>query len=185
MAATGSAEPNARDKQLMLLISGLPAVGKSSLIAELGLRLDATLLSRDEVRRSAGPLRRLGDVVSFRLLGRRLTVVQRRATTGLLDAVRVELLTGRSVIVEALAEPELRHELTQLATTSEARFIVVECHCSDEAEYHRRLATRRGHWSEAARRLALTHEPDHAAIRVDTSGSSTSSAEAILAAIRQ
>ena len=177
-------DPCAENQELLVLISGLPAVGKSTLIAELGPRLGATELSRDQVRRSASPLRRLVDEIGFWLLRRRLASVQRWATARLLDEVGVELRAGSSVIVEALAEPELRYELSQIARSANARFLVVECLCNDRTEYERRLAKRPTRWRELVRRLAESHEPDGDALRVDTSGSPASSADSILAAIR-
>jgi predicted kinase len=183
MADVEHSEPDTESRQLLLLISGLPAVGKSSVVAELAPRLKATQLSRDQVRRSARPLRRLVDLIAFRVLRRRLASVQRWATAGLLNEVDGELRAGRSVIVEALAEPQLSHELSQLATAAAARFVVVECRCGNRLEYERRLATRPKHWIGLVRRLAETHESAPDALRVDTSGSPARSADSILAAI--
>jgi hypothetical protein len=152
-------------------------------VAELGPRLNATQLSRDQVRLSAVPLRRLVDVVGFRVLRRRLEGIQRWATADLLDKVDVELRAGCCVIVEALAEPRLRHDLAQLATAATARFAIVECRCENKTEYARRLATRPRQWEGVVRQLEKTHSPADEALRVDTSGSSTSSADTILTAL--
>jgi predicted kinase len=161
----------------------MPAVGKSSLVAELGPRLNASQLSRDQVRLSAGPFRRLVDIVGFRLLRRRLGIVQRWATTGLLVVVNSELEVGRSVIVEALAEPELRDELFRLAISTGSRFVILECWCSNETEYERRLATRPKSWVELVRRLSQTHQPAADAIRIDTSESPATTAAQVLETI--
>jgi predicted kinase len=183
MVEVQRADRGAESGQLLLLVSGLPAVGKSAVVSELGPLLNATQLSRDEVRRSAPPLSRLVDAVAFRVLRRRLAGIQYWATAGLLDKVAVELRADRCVIVEALAEPQLRHDLAQLATAATARFVVVECRCEDKIEYARRLATRPRHWKAVVRRLEKTHSPADEVLSVDTSGSSKSSADAILTAL--
>ncbi len=65
--------------QAVVLVSGLPAVGKSTLVGELAPLLGAVALSRDQARLSARGLPRVIDAVSRRLLHRRLRRIQRLA----------------------------------------------------------------------------------------------------------
>lgn len=108
------------------------------------------------------------DRVSFRLLHRRLQVIQRRATSDLLKEVERNLVLGRSVVVEALAEPALREELQRLATQKDARYVHIECVCKDGREYARRLAGRPPLWEAVVAHLARDHRTPAETLILDT-----------------
>lgn len=169
----------------VILISGLPGVGKSTLVQELAPRLGAVSLSRDQMRERRRGFARIVDTLSFLVLHRRLQRVQRRATSDLLRAVKNGLASGRPVLVEALAEPELRDELRQIAHESQSRYLHVECVCKDEQEYTRRLAQRPAMWRSVVANLARNHDTPAGALLVDTTDTPAICAEIILAAAQR
>ena len=100
---------------MLILVSGLPGVGKSVLVQELAPRLAAGICSRDAARlgSDAGGLRRSVEALVWRFAGRRLASTQQRAGRILESAVAEQLESNGSVIVEAVAEDALRQRLQE------------------------------------------------------------------------
>lgn len=159
--------------RLLVLVSGLPGVGKSALVEELVPRLGAVCLSRDAARLSldSGRLRRLVETLAWRLAGRRLASTQRRAGQSLELSVAQHLASDRCVIVEAVAETPLRARLRGLAVEHHATFVQVECVLSDRAEHDRRLARRsegEQFWRNVVDGIQSSYEPPRDCLSIDT-----------------
>jgi predicted kinase len=144
---------------MLVLVSGLPGVGKSSLVDSLAPRIGASVISRDQARLSAGHPRRLIDSLAWKLFHRRLRTIQRRAGRIVAATVERHLDNGRSVLVEVVAEPSFRAQMRTLAAAHNATFAQIECECPDRGEHHRRLATRPGFWRHALPRIEATYDP--------------------------
>ena len=134
-------------------------MGKSSLVGSLAPRIGAVVVSRDQARLSAGPMRRLVDSLAWRLFHRRLRSTQRRAGRIVAATVQRHLDKGRSVVVEVVAEPSFRARMRALAAAQDATFAQIECECPDRGEHHRRLATRPGFWRHALPWIEATYDP--------------------------
>lgn len=169
----------------LVLVSGLPGVGKSVLVEELAPRLGAVRLSRDAARLSldSGRLRRLVEALAWRLAGRRLASTQRRAGRILELSVAEHLASNGCVIVEAVAEDSLRSRLRGLAVEHDATFVQVECVLSDRAAHDRRLARRlegEQFWRSVIDGLQRSYEPPPDCLRIDTGVAPAKAAERVL-----
>jgi predicted kinase len=185
MAPSHRMDARVNDHLCVVLVSGLPAVGKSTLVAELSPRLGAVALSRDQARLAARGAARLVDTVSFKLLHRRLRRVQRRAGRALIAELGRHLAAGRSVTVEAVAEAAFRRELQHVAEQHGAEFAHVECVCSDAREYRRRLAQRPAFWLNVVRRVAPQYDPPGHCLKIDTVEPPRQAASRILAQLNR
>jgi predicted kinase len=158
---------------MLVLVLGLPGVGKSSMVDSLAPRIGAVVVSRDQARLSAPRTRRLIDSLAWKLVHRRLRSTQRRAGRIVAATVERHLGEGRSVIVEAVAEPSFRAYMRDLAAAQNATFVQIECECADRGEHHRRLASRPGFWRHALPRIEAAYlaesTPDVAAVQHDAS----------------
>jgi len=130
--------------RVVVLVSGLPGVGKSVLVDALAPRLGAAVASRDAARIGSTPggPRGLTEAIAWRFAHRRLASAQRRAGLILEATVAQHLDAGRSVVVEAVAEPALRQRLRVVALDHDAGFVQLECVLSNRAEHYRRLGLR-------------------------------------------
>jgi predicted kinase len=151
--------PSSKRAAMLVLVSGLPGVGKSSLIDSLAPRIGAVVVSRDQARLSAGRMRRLMDSLVWKSLHRRLRSTQRRAGRIVAASVERHLGEGRSMIVEVVAEPSFRTHMRDLAAAQNATFVHFECECPDREEHHRRLASRPGFWRHALPRIEAAYDP--------------------------
>jgi uncharacterized protein len=167
--------------RLLVLVSGLPSTGKSTVVTGLTSALAVSSISRDWVRRQLLDAALIG--FPRRYVPRRAhpprpghsAVVQSVANRVLIEVARRLLTTGGGVIVEAVADCRLRASLADLAVQITSRFVQLECVFSDEAAWTERLRTRsletRLDWERMVRRLGArysfpanatvleTHEP--------------------------
>jgi predicted kinase len=176
-------------RPLLMLVSGLPGVGKSVLVAELAPRVGAVILSRDGARLGldSGRLTRLVESLVWRLARRRLAGTQRRAGRVLERSVGMQLESNRSVIVEAVAEDALRERLHAMAVAHGAAFVQVECVLSDRAEHHRRLGMRaegERFWRGVVGGIRNGYQPPAECLRIDTTAAPDQAVERILALVR-
>lgn len=115
----------------LIVMGGLPGVGKSTVAEGISRTLGVTLLSVDPAE---GALRRIGLP---------------EASTGLAAYVVLEALAeeqlklGHSVIVDAVNPVEAARAMWRgLAARRQARMRVVECVCGDESVHRRRVEAR-------------------------------------------
>lgn len=145
------------NRSFVVVVSGLPGTGKSTLATALAQRIGAAHLSRK------------GDHSSY-LFRRSRNAPQGRSNQRLLSAVDRELAKGRAAIVDVVAEPDLRGRLDALVATHAVPAISVEVFCSDQAELQRRLAQRPRASQRTFARLAETYTPAAQALVVDSTG---------------
>ena len=168
-----------------MLISGLPGVGKSTLARALAPHLNAVVFSRDDARQASRPggLRRLAEILAWKVTRRRLRSTQRRAGAVLAAAVEQKLVTRSAVIVEAVADRELRQRMRELTEQHAARLVQLECSC-DRAEHDRRLAERPRFWPGLVERLQASYEVPDECLRLDTDGRPEALAIQVVGCIR-
>jgi uncharacterized protein len=144
---------------MLILVSGLPGTGKSTLGSELGSHLDAIVLSRDWAREELLPVvarsrKWLSDAARRRLRMGHPRWAQRRAADLLDSVARRHLLQGRSVLLEMVASPDDRRRWARLAQSLDSPYVQVECFCSDAEVHMGRLAERSAKWTEIVERVA-------------------------------
>jgi len=117
---------------LLIVFTGLPGTGKSSLAEAIGRELGIPVFAKDwleaTLRRSG-----LGASAEVSYAGYELltTLAQR------------QLQLGQSVILDSVASIEaVRTRWRELADLYQAQWCVIECVCSDEAAHRARLAVR-------------------------------------------
>jgi uncharacterized protein len=92
------------NRSLLVVVSGLPGSGKTTLSAALSERIGAVALSRDLARQQASGRLAAMDRLFTRLTGRHRRGRQKQAGHRLQLAVAGELAAGRPVVVEAVAD---------------------------------------------------------------------------------
>lgn len=160
---------------MLILVSGLPGTGKSTLGSELGARLDAVVLSRDWAREELLPViarrrTRLSEAARRRSRWGHPRWAQRSAADLLEPIVRRHLVQGRNVLLEMVASPDDRRRWAGVALSVACRYAQVECFCSDTEAQRTRLAERSRKWPTIAERVASAYIPpaNGEAIAVDT-----------------
>lgn len=118
----------------MIVVTGLPGTGKSTLADRLAGKIGAPAFAGDWLLGALKPhgvLRGLDRAsllaMYYDLLG---TLVAR------------QLMLGQSAIVDCLVDEEVVARWRELAERYGARLAIVECVCSDEGEHRRRLERR-------------------------------------------
>jgi predicted kinase len=154
---------------LLVVVSGLPATGKTTLSTILAERIGAVALSRDLARQQIVTRLPRVDRVFTRITGRHRRGLQERAGHRLLMAVAGELAAGKPVIVEAVADRAIRSQLAALAAQHQARLYSIEVVCTDATELSRRLHRRPGNWQRILARTSKSYEPQPQALVVDSS----------------
>lgn len=119
----------------LIVFSGLPGTGKSTLASAVGQQMGIPVLRIDDVLASAGgllPAHPRGPAAAADLL---LTNLADRS----LDA-------GQSVILDSIAaDADIHAEWREMAAIYEARFSVIICVCSDHATHRTHLRERGRH----------------------------------------
>lgn len=123
---------------LLIVISGLPGTGKSTLASAVGQHMSVPVLRMDDVLASAGgllPPHSRGPAAAADLL-----------LTNLADRY---LDAGQSVILDSIAADADTHaEWREMAAIYGARFHIIVCTCSDHAVHRARLRERGRHLPE-------------------------------------
>jgi predicted kinase len=156
------------ERALLVVVSGLPGTGKTTLSTVLAERIGAVALSRDMARQQIGARLAPVDRVFTRLTGRHRRGLQKKAERRLLMAAARELAAGHPVIVEAVADGAIRRRLAAVAAQHGAALYAVEVVCTDSAEHSRRLRGRPGNWERILARLSESYEPGPGALVVDS-----------------
>jgi len=138
----------------LVLFSGPPGVGKSTLSSALSRHTAWAVIAKDGLDRtleSCAPAA-WSPLTAYRLM---------------LDLADLNLRNGASLILDAVfPKAEFRQEAREIAARHKALFHAVVCHCSDLDLWRRRVAERPmmvagwtpADWAEA-HRVAQTYEP--------------------------
>lgn len=120
-----SAAVSDRARQMMVLMKGPPGSGKSTIARELGRRLRWPVIDKDVFR----------DLLPDELGG--------LSYEAMLDLTEEQLTIGLSVIADSpLGYGTGYRKALAIAKRTEAHVAVVECACSDAAEWRRRIESR-------------------------------------------
>jgi predicted kinase len=120
------------DEAVLVVVSGLPAVGKSELADALGRRLGAAVLSVDPIEAA---LWRCGIAPSFE------TGVAAYEVVAVLAEHQLQL--GLTVIADAVSSLEVARDMwRRAASRTGAEMRVIEVVCSHEGTHRERLARR-------------------------------------------
>jgi aminoglycoside phosphotransferase family enzyme/predicted kinase len=165
----------------LVLVGGGPGTGKSTLAAELAERLDAVLLSTDEIRDAVVPR---GSAPSGELHeGRYRPELVERVYDEMLRRADALVTRGERVVLDASwLDPARRDAARDLATRTSCRLTELHCTCPVElaAERIARRAATGGGASEAtaeiARALAADAPAWPEAVEVATEGSASDAA---------
>jgi predicted kinase len=119
--------------RVLVVMSGLPASGKSTIADAVGRRLGAPVLSVDPIEAA---MARCGIPLSFE------TGVAAYEVAAVLAEHQLRL--GLTVIVDAVSSLEVARDMWRLAARrSDAEIRIVEVICSDRDAHRDRLASRR------------------------------------------
>ena len=127
----------------LIVFSGLPGSGKSSLAEVLGRKLSVPVFANDWLQ-AALKRSRLGNEAD-----RKLGFAGYELLTTLAER---QLMLGQSAILDSVASIEVvREQWRELAHKYGATWTVIECICSDETVHRQRLESRQRHipdWAE-------------------------------------
>jgi predicted kinase len=153
---------------VVVLVSGLPATGKSTLAVRLAKHLSVNRFSRDlAVQELDYRLASLDRALS-RMFGFRRQGLQERANQRVEIVVGQHLGEGRSVVLEVVADADIRSRLEALALKHGAEFAQVEVVCSDLLQHRQRLRGRNRRWDRIVERLSRSYEPPSQVLLVDS-----------------
>jgi aminoglycoside phosphotransferase family enzyme/predicted kinase len=133
----------------MILVGGSPGTGKSVLARGLGVRLDATVLSTDEIRDQLLP-RGERDGADELHAGRYAPERVRAVYAELLRRARTSLGLGESVVLDASwLDPSRRREARTFATSTSSTIVELRAMCPPET-VRTRLARRAAEGTDAS-----------------------------------
>ena len=150
---------------LLVVVSGLPGSGKSTFAVLLASRIGAAHLSRDRIILSK---RSTVDRAFERLTSRRPSRLIRTANEKIQLSVVEALGARQSVVVDVVADQDIRHQLQQAAALGDAAVYSIELICSDPEEHLRRLQSRPGSWPRVVKRMGRRYEAAPGALVLDS-----------------
>ena len=131
----------------LVLVTGLPGTGKSTVAELLAAALGAAVLAHDWAMSGLRPYPELQEA-----LGRMRPSGHRVAGWSILVALaRSQIRSGRSVVLDGVARSAEIDACRQAAQEEKARLLVVVTSCSDAAAHRRRVESRQRripHWYE-------------------------------------
>lgn len=127
-----------RGRVVLLVVSGMPGTGKSTLAAEIGARLGWDVLRSDEIRRQLVAPGRPGPLRADLFPGAYADAVTERTYGAMLERAAQWLGLGRCVILDAtFSAPRQRQAVEQLARRAAAELAVTRCQVPPEMALHR------------------------------------------------
>jgi len=159
-------------RALLVLITGLPGTGKSSVAEMLSTRLHASVLSHDWAMSGLRPYPEIQAVLDeMDPSGHR--VVGWSILTAL---ARSQLRLGRSVILDGVARSAEIAHCRDAARGEDGQFVVISTLCSDRDLHRSRLEGRERRipnwyelsWSQVEQSLESWVEPEQTDLRVDS-----------------
>jgi len=176
-----------RGRVVLLVVSGLPGTGKSTLATALGARLGWGVLRSDEIRRQLVAPGRPGPLLAEEVPGAYEEAVTERTYATMLERAATSLGLGRPVILDAtFSSADQRRAVEGLARGAVAELAVLSCRVPPEAA-GARMRARRAQGSDVsgadeavARAMAERGgaEPWPGAVELETSGEVNDLAEA-------
>ena len=122
--------------QKLIIVSGIPGTGKSTIASAIGLELGIPVYAKDWLE---GSLLNSGIGDEIKATGRLGYAGYALLTT----LAQRQLALGQSAILDSVATPiRLRSQWRSMANASGASFIVIECICSDEHLHRNRIQGR-------------------------------------------
>lgn len=155
------------NRSFLVVVSGLPATGKTTLAIPLAERLQAVALARDAARQELGGPARLSPTAT-RFGGHHRRGLQDKATWRLQAMVADALDACWPVVVELMADADARRRLHANAAKHWAPVYSIEVTCSDAAQFARRLRARPGNWQRVVAQMSKSYEPAPGALVVDS-----------------
>jgi predicted kinase len=153
-------------RSLLVVVSGLPASGKSTVAVALAQRIQAVALSRDAAREEIGgpAVESCLDPIAWKPSAG--SSGERNPAVG--NDGGPQARRGPTRVVEVVADRDTRRRLDALAAKHGAPVYSIEVICSDPAGLARRLRTRRGNWQRVVAEMSKTYEPAAGALVVDS-----------------
>ena len=145
------AESDITHSTVVVLLTGLPGTGKSTMADHAGSVLSATVLSHDWAMSGLRPFPEVEAAIAATRFG------SRQVGWSILRALgRAELGRGRSVVLDGVARPPDIEACRSLATDEQATFLVVETICSEPAVHRQRVESRRRLIPDGTRSIGAT-----------------------------
>jgi predicted kinase len=166
--------PIPSDMASLVLVTGLPGTGKSTVAETVGRILGAAVIGHDWVMSGLRPFPEIQAVLDeMEPSGHRVV------GWSLLDALaRSQLRQGRSVVLDGVARSAEIDRCRQTAGEESVALVVIATRCSDLGLHRTRIERRRREipgwyeleWSQVERSRATWVDPEGADLEVDTAG---------------
>jgi predicted kinase len=158
----------------LVLVTGLPGTGKSTVAETVGRILGAAVVGHDWVMSGLRPFAEIQTVLDeMEPSGHR--VVGWSLLTAL---ARSQLRGGRSVVLDGVARAPEIEQCRQTAGEESVGLVVIATRCSDVGRHRSRIESRRREipdwyeleWSQVERSRATWVDPEGADLELDTAG---------------
>jgi predicted kinase len=165
------ASPITSGKPVLVLVTGAPGTGKSTVAHEIAALLGAAVLAHDWAMSGLRPYPEIQRVLDAMPLG------HREVGWSILGALaRAELRADRSVVLDGVARAPEIERCRDHAASEGARLVVVATRCSERALHRSRVDGRERRipdwyeldWPSVERSVDGWEEPEGADLRLDT-----------------